>query len=491
MMNQVEFTDTTIRDGQQSLWAIGMRTSMMLPVAQTLDRAGFASIEVFGNSFTKKMARELGESLWDRIDLLGERITQTPMRVIRSRYLTAFQITPASLDELWYERMAAHGIRQVRVSDASNTPEGWQRQVSSARRVGIDPIVNLIFSLSPLHTDEYYAARARELAKLDVYRICLKDPASLLTPERVRTLIPAIQKNINGIELELHTHSHTGLGPLCCLEAIKLGVRYIDAAIPPLADAASNPSLFTLLSNLQALGYTSSIDRKSLDSVEAHFRRVAQDHKLPLGAPAPYDHWQFIHQVPGGMISNLRHQLSSIGLAHRLPDVLEETARVRTDFGYPIMVTPYSQFIGVQATLNVVSGKRYAQVSDELIQFALGYWGEEERDGMDPAVRAIVLDRPRARELSRLPPAQPTLDEIRQQFSNSKMSDDDLLLCYYAGEDYVASMRAKPPSPTALASHDNLARLITALGERQGSRYVSFSRPNLSFELRSARPESR
>ena len=484
-MNEVIFTDTTLRDGQQSLWAIGMRTDMMLPVAETLDGAGFGAIEIFGNSFAKKMARELRENFWERIDLARQRIRKTPLRVIRSRYLAAFQITPDSLDELWYRRMAAHGIRQVRVSDASNTAAGWRRQLGYARKAGIDPIVNLIFTISPRHTDAYYAGKARELAGLGPYRMCLKDPASLLTPERTRTLVPAILENANGIPVELHTHCHTGLGPLCALEAIKLGVRHVDAAIPPLADASSNPSLFNVVRNARALGYKANVDVERLKQVEKHFTAIAQREGLPIGAPAAYDCYQYIHQVPGGMISNLKHQLSLAGLGDKLEDVLEETAKVRAEFGYPIMVTPYSQFVGVQATMNVVSGERYQHVSDEVIQFALGLWGEEESSSMDQNVRDRILGRARAGELARHQSPQPTLQELRRTYAGPGVSDDDLLLCYFAGVEQVAAMRAEGPVKRRAVAAHGLAGLIDELGKRKSLKYFNVQTGGLSLTLRS------
>jgi len=486
-MDEVHFTDTTIRDGPQSLWAIGMRTDMILPVAATLDQAGFAAIEVFANSFAKKMCRELRENFWDRIDLVRQRVKNTPLRVIRNRYLTAFQITPDALEELWYRRMAAHGIDQVRVSDPSNTATGWERHIGFARKVGIDPIVNLIFTISPKHTDEYYARKARELAGLDVFRICIKDPASLLTPERTRTLVPAILRNVNGITVELHTHCHSGLGPLCYLEAIKLGIRYVDTAIPPLADGSSNPSLFNVVRNARALGYSSKIDVEQLKPVAQHFTKIAEEEGLAVGAPAAYDHYQFVHQVPGGMISNLKHQLSTVGLADSLEEVLEETGRVRAELGYPIMVTPYSQFVGVQATMNVISGERYKQIPDEVIQFALGLWGDEESSSMDPNVRDRILSSWRAKELARWQPHQVSLQELRKKYAGADACDDDLLLCFWAGADQVAAMRAEGPFKRPVAGQQNLLNLIDEVSKRKTLTYFNVKKAGASLTLRSGR----
>ena len=482
-MNEVNFIDTTLRDGQMSLWATGMRTDMILPVAMTMDQAGFAAIEIMATGFEKKMVRELREDPWERIDLVRQRIQKTPLRMIRGRYMAAFHITPRSIEDLWYERLVAHGIRQVRISDSSNTAAGWREQVCYARSVGIDPIVNLIFSISPKHTDEYYAQKARDAAELDVYRICLKDPGGLLTPERIRTLVPVVLGNTKSIPVELHTHCNTGLGPLSSLEAIKLGIRYVNAAIPPLSDSSSNPSLFNVIKNARTFGYPSSVDDESLKSVEQHFTSIAKREGLPIGAPAQYDCSLYVHQVPGGMVSNLRHQLSTTGLAGKIDAVLEEIGKVRADLGYPIMVTPYSQFVGVQATMNVISGERYKQVSDEVIQYALGFWGEEECSSIVPNVRDRILDRSRARELANRPPPQPTLNEVRREYGGAGVSDDEMLLRYFAGEDQVAAMRAAGPSKQHGGTEHSLVRLIEELTKRTKFNYIQVQKGAMSLTL--------
>jgi len=489
-MNEVNFIDTTLRDGQMSLWATGMKTEMMLPVVSTMDHAGFVAIELLASNFDKKMVRELGEDSWERIDLVRQRVQRTPLRMIRGRHLAAFQITPLSIENLWYERLAAHGIRQIRISDSSNTPAGWREQVGYARSVGIDPIVNLIFSISPKHTDEYYAEKAREAAKLDVIRICLKDPGGLLTPERTRTLVPVVLQNVNGIPVEFHTHCHTGLGPLCCLEAIKLGIRYVNTAIPPLSDSNSNPSVFNVIKNARALGYTSTVDVESLKPVEQHFTSIAKREGLPIGSPAQYDCSLYIHQVPGGMVSNLRHQLATSGLGDKIDAVLEEIGKVRAELGYPIMVTPYSQFVGVQATMNVISGERYKQVPDEVIQYALGLWGEEECSSIDPNVRDRILDRLRARELAHWQPPQPSLNEVRREYGGAGISDDEMLLRYFAGEDQVAAMRAAGPSKQHGGTGRSVVSLIEELTKRTKFNYIQVQKGPMSLTLQGGRDGS-
>lgn len=471
-MSEIRFVDTTVRDGSQSLWAIGMRTDMILPIAQRLDDAGFDAIEIMATSFEKKLIRDLYEDPWERLVEVRKRITKTPLRMIRGRQLAAFQITPDAMEDLWYERMAAMGIGQIRLSDSSNTPDGWKKNMVRARKVGIDVIINLIFSLSEKHSDEYYAERAREAAKLRPHRICLKDPGALLTPERVKTLAPVVLAHAGGIPVEFHTHCNTGLGLLCTLEAIRCGIHIVNAAIPPLAESSSNPSLFDVVRNAKAMGYAPKIDEELLRPVEDHFREIAQRESFPIGSPAAYNVQHYQHQVPGGMISNLRFQLGAAGLSDKLDAVLEEIARVRIDFGYPIMVTPYSQFVGAQAVLNVISGERYKQVSDEIIQYAAGGWGREESESIHPDVRDKILSRPRARALAQMNYEQPTLGQLREQYGGPGVSDDDLLLHFFTSVDQVAQMRRERQHRQQGQGTQGLRTLIEKLASSRSVRYI-------------------
>lgn len=471
-MSEIRFVDTTVRDGSQSLWAIGMRTDMILPIAQRLDDAGFDAIEIMATSFEKKLIRDLHEDPWKRLVEMRKRVTKTPLRMIRGRQLAAFQITPDAMEDLWYERMAAMGISQIRLSDSSNTPDGWKKNMVRARKVGIDVIINLIFSLSEKHSDEYYAERARWAAKLRPHRICLKDPGALLTPERVKTLAPVVLAYSGGIPVEFHTHCNTGLGLLCTLEAIRCGIHIVNAAIPPLAESSSNPSLFDVVRNAKAIGYAPKIDEGLLRPVENHFREIAQRESFPIGSPAAYNIQHYQHQVPGGMISNLRFQLGAAGLSDKLDAVLEEIARVRIDFGYPIMVTPYSQFVGAQAVLNVISGERYKQVSDEIIQYAAGGWGREESESIHPDVRDKILSRPRARALAQMNYEQPTLGQLREQYGGHGVSDDDLLLHFFTSVDQVAQMRRERQHRQQGQSTQGLRTLIEKLASSRSVRYI-------------------
>src|SRR3970040_183366 len=251
----ISFVDTTLRDGQLSLWASNMRTDMMLPIAERLHRPGFGGNAGMASAFYKKCVRDMKDDRWERVRLLARQIKRTPLRTIRSRSMLAFQISPPAITDLWLERLAANGISEARTSDPSNTPSYWAEAVRAAQRVGLKTILNIIYSISPKHTDEYFVQRNRAAAKLDVYRICFKDPGGLLTPETTRRLVPLILREARNKPVEFHTHCTTGLGALCCLEAVKLGIKTINTAIPPLADGSSNPSIFNVAMNARGLRF--------------------------------------------------------------------------------------------------------------------------------------------------------------------------------------------------------------------------------------------
>ncbi|MBI2530928.1 MAG: biotin carboxyl carrier protein [Deltaproteobacteria bacterium] len=483
----IRFVDTTIRDGHQSLLAENMTTGMMLPVAEAMDRAGFDAIELISSSHLKKCVRELKEDPWARVKLVSQRITHTLLRLNAGRF-SAFDLTPKSMYRLFMERMAANGIREARISEEWNEMQGWQWKVNVARDVGINPVPNIIYSVSPKHTDEYFAERTRQAASLKVNRLCLKDPGGLLTPDRLKTLVPIIFKNAGGIPVELHTHCTTGLGPLCCLEAVNLGIKIVNTALPPLADGSSNPSLFNVAKNLRALGYKTLIDEESLKPVSDHFTYIAKREGFPIGAPVEYDYSQYQHQVPGGMISNLRFQLRKVGMEHKIDQALEETMRVRAELGYPIMVTPLSQFVGSQAAINVIVGERYKEVTDQIIQYALGYWGREGADLMDPEVKAKILDRPRAKEWAERPPPEPTVQELRKKMNAESVSDEEFLLRWNLNVDEIATMRAAGAPKEYLTARQPLVNLLDALSKRKDYRQIVIQKGEMVVSLTRAGP---
>jgi oxaloacetate decarboxylase alpha subunit len=481
-MDEVRFVDTTIRDGHQSLWAERMSTGMMLPIAKRLDEAGFLAIELLSGSHIKKAVRELREDPWERIRRVAELVPNTPLRLIAGRVNT-FGFDPPCMYELFIARMAANGIRQARISEPWNDLPGWKYRVEVARRFGLDPIVNLIYSVSPVHTDEYFAERCRQAVTLAPFRLCLKDPGGLLTPERTRTLVPVILANASGIPVELHSHCTTGLGPLVALEAVRLGIRIVNTGIPPLADGPALPSIYNVARNLRALGYQPVINQEVLHPVTEHFNAIAKREGFPLGVPAEYDEATYQHQVPGGMISNLGHQLRQVGKEGQLQQALEETSRVRVEFGYPIMVTPLSQFVGSQAAINVIVGERYKEVTDQVIRYALGHFGEEAVTAMDQDVRQRILDRPRAKEIMAQTRTHPTIADMRRDLDAATVSEEELLLRWLLNRDDIAAMRAAGPAKDYVTTRHPLVKLMADLTQRADCSLIQVSKTGFALTL--------
>jgi oxaloacetate decarboxylase alpha subunit len=485
-MRKINFIDTTFRDGHQSLWAEGMTTGMMLPVAQQMDKIGFKGMEVIAASHFLKCVRELREDPWERIRLLSKRIKKTPMILMMHYSIAAFDLTPLSILKLWMERIAANGIKRVQLMDPSNDMNfRVNKCVKFAKEVGLEVSMGMVFSISPKHTDQHYAQKVRDATKLDVDMIYLKDSGGLLTPERTKTIIPVFLQNSAGKPVALHSHCTTGLAPLVYLEAIKLGIETVYTAIPPLANGSSQPSCYNIIKNIRHLGYDVSINEEEVKPITEHFLNIAKHERLPVGKPLEYDANQYIHQVPGGVISNLKHQLSKLRMEHKIEEVLEEVVRVREDLGYPIMVTPFSQFIVTQASINVMLGERYKQVIDEIIQYTLGYWGTEASSGVDPNIKDKIMNLPRTKELINWTPPEPSLKEVREQLGGSGVTDDELLLRYIVREEKdINEMRKAPPIKEYQIMDHGFMNFIKGLLNYKNLDYISLVKSDLSLYLK-------
>jgi len=465
-LDEVRIVDTTLRDGDISLWAYGMTTGMMLPALRHMDEAGFDSMEFFLSLRFKKFVREHKEDPWDWLRLGTKEIKKTRLRYHGGLH-SGFEWIPDCIRRLVIQTVAKYGIDLTRLSNCWNDFVELGKETEELRTLGMESVVNLIYSISPRHTDEYYAQKARDAAAIKPYRICFKDVGGMLTPERTRTLVRLIKQQTGDIPVEFHAHCNNGLAPFNLLEAVKEGIRIVHTAIPPLANGSSQPSVFNVASNLLALGYQPSVNLAALPPVSAHFSRIAQEEGLPIGAPREYDQNWYAHQVPGGMISNLRHQLKIMGKEDKLQEVLEETAQVRAELGYPIMVTPFAQFVGSQAAINVIVGERYKEVTDQVIQYALGLWGSEGSDNMDVAAKAKILNRPRAREIEKIEHPEPTLAEVRKQYGGAHLSDEELLLRFYAGPEFVDALKLAPPRKEYLDARKPLVRLVEEIGKKK------------------------
>jgi oxaloacetate decarboxylase alpha subunit len=483
MMDEIRIVDTTLRDGNTSLWAHNMTTGMMHPALRHMDQAGFDAMEFFVSGRFKKVVREQRDNPWDWV-----RYGQREVKNTRLRYhgglSSGFSLIPPCIPRLVIKLVVSYGITMTRASDPWNNYHELGKEVEALKKLGMTTVVNLIYSVSPRHTDEYYARKAREAAAMKPYRICFKDVGGMLTPERTRTLVKLIRENVGDTTLEFHAHCNNGLAPFNVLEAVKEGIHIIHTSVPPLANGSAQPSVFNVLRNLRVLGYKPLVNEKVLEPVEQHFRRVAKQEALPIGAPREYDETWYRHQVPGGMISNLRHQLKMLGKEDKMEAVLEEIVQVRADLGYPIMVTPFAQFVGSQAAINIMTGERYKEVTDQVIQYALALWGKEGTEYMDPEVRAKILDRPRARELEKYEAPDVSLEEVRKRYGGPSLSDEELVLRFYAGPEFVDALKFAPPRKEYLDARKPLIRLVEELGRKKGLAHVYVKKGDFSISIR-------
>ena len=463
MSNKIQFVDQTIRDAQQSLWGNMMRTDMITPIAETMDQVGYRNIATVGSQAFKVAVRNLGENPWERVKLLSGLLKNTP---IRGSYqigsLSSFDLsTPREIITLWIKNSVANGMRSFWICDYQDDIEKFVYFAKIAKGLGAEVVTSLMYSRSPVHTLEHWANKTKLIAETKEYvdRIMIEDASGVITPDLTRDLIRTVRANCDGIPLEFHGHCNSGMATQCYLEAIQEGVTTLHTAIAPMANGSSLPATETILKNIRYLGFQSDLNEDALAAVSDHFRRIALEENLPTGSPVEYDLYHFEHQVPGGMISNLRRQLKEVGMEDRLDAILEEIMQVRKELGYPVMATPFSQIVGVQAMENVVSGKRYERVTDEVIKYCLGLYGKLTAP-VDEKVMERINQLPRTDEFRGWTPENylKPIEEFRSELGPD-LDDGDLLLTIlipgYKREELskkstVAKTPASKPKPTTI-----------------------------------------
>ena len=471
---RVGLIDTTLRDGNQSVWATRMPTEAFLPILPAMDAVGYDSIEILATVHMDVCVRYLKENPWERLRLTRARVRRTPLRMLTlSQFFSISGVMPDDVVELFNECVARAGVDIIWVTPSLNDTRNAEVAIRTGRRCGMRVEGTLLFTVSPVHTDEYFTARARELVALGVDGIVLKDAGGLLTPERARTLVPALIGAIGETPLVCHSHCITGMGPAANLAAVECGASAIWTATPPLANGSSLPSDEAMARSLSWMGYEVDVDRGRMSEVAAYFTDAARRYGRPISRPAEYDPAYYEHQMPGGMLGNFRAQLSQLGLEHRLDEILAEMPRVRRDLGEPNSMTPFSQFIATQALLNVLYG-RYEVVPDEVRNLALGYWGRTpasvDPDVLDKVGRGAEPVTARPGEL-----VPPILDRVRREQGPFR-SDEDLLLAVLFMPAIIEAMRAAPPIRTAGPRPTMLDVIRTAAADRT-LRRVSISAP--------------
>ncbi len=390
----VRITDTTFRDAHQSLMATRMRTESMIPITEKMDQVGFFSFEVWGGATFDVCIRYLTEDPWQRIRQLKHHIRDTPLQMLlRGQNIVGYKNYPDDVVRKFVEKAAENGIEIFRVFDALNDVRNMEVAIETIKRVGAHAQGTICYTISPVHTIEHYVEVAKKLAKLDCDSVCIKDMAGMLAPKVAYELVAALKKEVN-LPVHLHCHSTSGMALTTYFHACEAGVDIIDTAFSPFAWGTSQPPVESMVAALKGTPYDPGFDMELLTEIAGFFQELREKYFDPLKLIDPkserVDPSVMIHQIPGGMFSNLLEQLREQNATDRLKEVLEEVPKVREELGYPPLVTPTSQLVGIQAVFNVLSGKRYSVVPEEVKAYVKGKYGRPPAP-IDEKVKKIII----------------------------------------------------------------------------------------------------
>jgi len=484
-MPPISLIDTTLRDGNQSNWgATGLDTAMMVEIAPVMDRAGFRAIDFTTSTHMAVAVRFSRQDPWERLRLFKQAAPKTPLSFLTTgmRFIS-WETASHELMEFAFQLLARNGIERFAVMDPMNNVPAMLTMAELTRKAGGGSIVAaLTFTLSPLHDDAHFAGAARQLMATGKFdQIYLKDPGGLVTPERARTLIPAIKAAIGEAVLEFHSHCTIGLGPFSYLEAAQAGATILHTSSSSAANGTGQPAMAPVVRNLRDLGIAVAVDDDAVAGMDAYFTALAEAEGLSHGAPGEFDRSYFRHQMPGGMMGTMKRQLAETKRLHLLPQVLEEVEKVRADLGYPIMVTPFSQVVAAQALMNVLSGKRYENVPDEVTRYVLGRFGAPAMP-LNRDVEDRIKSSRRARELE-AEPQMASLPELRKKIG-TQCSDEEFLLRAVMPAGQVDAMVAAGPAPLGYDPKSSAVKtLIRELTQRRGLGAVKISKPGFQLEL--------
>jgi len=372
---RVRITDTTLRDAHQSLWATRMRTDDILTIAEEIDNVGYYSLECWGGATFDVCLRFLRENPWERLRQIKSVAKKTPLQMLlRGQNGLGYKHYPDDILERLIALACENGMDIFRIFDALNDSRNLEMAIKAVKKYGGHAQGTISYTYSPVHTIDKFVTLAKEQASMGVDTICIKDMAGILTPAAATELISALVKNVK-VPIQVHSHMTSGMAVAMYMAAVKAGAGAIDTCVSTMSGFSSQPPTETLVAMLEAEGYNTNIDHKNVAKSNAHFRALKQHREPATGLGELVDADVLEHHIPGGMISNLRSQLQQQGALDRLPEVLEELPRTRADMGYPPLVTPTSQIVGVQAVLNVLAGKRYEMVTQETRDYVKGLYG--------------------------------------------------------------------------------------------------------------------
>lgn len=446
-MSTIKLLDTTVRDGNQSNWgATGLDTGMMQQIAPVMDRVGFDAIDFTTSTHMAVAVRFKQENPWERLRLFREATPNTPLSFLTTgmRFIS-WEAASEELMEFAFRLLVNNGIRRFAVMDPMNNVPAMLNMADLTRKAGGEQIVAaLTFTLSPMHDDAHWAEKTKALCSSGKFdKLYIKDPGGLISAERATTLMPAVKAVMGDIPLEFHSHTTIGLASFAYLEAANHGVYSLHTSASSAANGTGQPAMSTTIGNLRDIGHTVDVDDEAVAEMDSYFSALAKAEDLSDRGPGDYDRSYFHHQIPGGVMGTMMRQLKETRREHLLPAVLKEVEKVRADFGYPIMVTPFSQLVATQALLNVTSDERYQTVPDEVTRYVLGRFGTPAMP-MNPNVEDRIKSSARAKELE-TEARMASLDELRARIGKG-YSDEEFLLRATMPADQVDAMIAAGPA---------------------------------------------
>lgn len=387
----VGLTDTTLRDAHQSLIATRMRVRDMLDILEALDEVGFYSLEVWGGATFDSCIRFLNEDPWERLREIRKGVKNTRLQMLlRGQNLVGYRHYADDVVREFIRLSVKNGMDIFRVFDALNDTRNMRLSIETVKDCGAHAQGTICFTTSPVHTTQRFVDMAIELEGLGCDSLCIKDMAGLISPEGAAELVGAIKQRVK-IPLDLHSHCTSGMAPMAYYAAAKAGVDILDTAFSPFSWGTSQPPTESMAAALKDTPYATGLDLEKLNVLGERFAEISRKyHSLFTEEVTRPSIAVLLHQVPGGMISNLVSQLRDQKALDRLPEVLAEVPRVRADLGYPPLVTPTSQVVGTQAVLNVLTGERYKQVTKETRNYLLGYYGIVVGD-INPEVSKAII----------------------------------------------------------------------------------------------------
>ena len=424
--HKVLITDVALRDGHQSLLATRMRTEDMLPIAQKLDAVGYWSLEVWGGATFDTCLRFLKEDPWERLRALRAAMPNTRLQMLlRGQNLVGYRHYADDVLERFIERSATNGIDVFRIFDALNDVRNMDRAIREVKACGKHVEAAISYTVSPVHTVDRFVSMAKQLEDLGTDTLCVKDMAGLLEPMEAYHLIKRL-KNAVKVPIHLHSHYTSGMSSMSALMAILGGLDMLDTAMSPLAGGTSHPATETLVASLKNTPYDTGLDLATFLPITEHFRTVRRKYRQFESDFTGVDAEILTSQIPGGMLSNLAAQLTEQDALDRMKEVLDEVPRVRKDMGYPPLVTPTSQIVGTQATLNVLTGERYKVITTETKNYFLGLYGRAPGQvDHDILARAIGDEEPiKTRPADRL---EPELEASKKELPASAKTLEDQL----------------------------------------------------------------